>query len=673
MFESVLIANRGEIACRVIRTASRLGVRTVAVYSDADVDAMHVELADQAYRLGSAAASESYLNAARLLEIARRAGAQAIHPGYGFLAENARFAEACAGAGVAFIGPPAEAIRAMGSKSAALELMEKAGVPVLPGYRGADQSDDALIAAATSVGFPLMVKPVAGGGGKGMRIVASASELKPALESSRREALAAFGDGELLLERYLERTRHVEVQVFADTHGNTTHLYERDCSIQRRHQKVIEEAPAPGLSDALRERMGAVAVRAAEAIGYVGAGTVEFLLDPEAAKKAAKKDDPFYFMEMNTRLQVEHPVTEMVLGVDLVEWQLRVASGEPLPKTSEELSPLGHSIEARIYAEDPARGFLPASGRLTHLRAPTGPGVRVDTGVRQGDDIGVHYDPMIAKLIAHGRDRAEAVRRLSRALEGYEILGITTNVAYLSRILATSAYTAADIDTGFAGRFKETLLPPPGSGFEPDYAAVAAILHLSLNGLNPGGRTTENDRSPWSRLRGFRLNADAVEHLRLRADEETRAFTLTRRAKGMKITCGETSFDCAARIGSDGAIDAHIDGRRVRAVATFDHGRIEIWVEGNVRQFTLVDPDERRAAAQSGHGHLTAPMPGKIIAVLVEAGAVVARGQPLVTMEAMKMEHTVAAPFDGVVETVRFGVGDLVSEGANLIHLSARP
>ncbi|HSS66178.1 MAG TPA: biotin carboxylase N-terminal domain-containing protein, partial [Gammaproteobacteria bacterium] len=451
MFESILVANRGEIACRVIRTARRLGVRTVAVYSDADRDALHVELADEAYRLGPAAASESYLNGTKLLEIAHRAGVQAIHPGYGFLAENARFADACADAGVTFIGPPAQAIRSMGSKSAALELMSQAGVPVLPGYRGDDQSDEALIAAAKSVGYPLVVKPVAGGGGKGMRIVAAAEELKPAIDSSRREAQAAFGDGELLLERYLERARHVEVQVFADSRGNTVHLYERDCSVQRRHQKIIEEAPAPELSDALRERMGAVAVRAAEAIDYVGAGTVEFLLDPDAAKKAKGNNHPFYFMEMNTRLQVEHPVTEMVMDIDLVEWQLRVASGEPLPETSGKPGPSGHAIEARIYAEDPGRGFLPASGRLTHLRAPVGRGLRVDTGVRQGDVIGVHYDPMIAKLIAHGRDRPEAVRRLGLALKNYEILGVTTNIAYLSRIVSHPSYTAAQIDTGFVG------------------------------------------------------------------------------------------------------------------------------------------------------------------------------------------------------------------------------
>ncbi len=672
MFESVLIANRGEIACRVMATAKRLGIRTIAVYSDADVDALHVELADEAYRLGPAAAAESYLNGTRLLEIAKRAGAQAIHPGYGFLAENARFAEACAGAGVVFIGPPAQAIRAMGSKSAALEIMSKAGVPVLPGYRGADQSDDALIEAAKSVGFPLMVKPVAGGGGKGMRIVSSAAKVKPAIDSSRREAQSAFGDGELLLERYLECARHVEVQVFADTHGNTLHLYERDCSIQRRHQKVIEEAPAPGLSNALRERMGAVAVRAAEAIGYVGAGTVEFLLDPVAAKQKRKKGDPFFFMEMNTRLQVEHPVTEMVLGVDLVEWQLRVASGEPLPKTSAELNPSGHAVEARIYAEDPARGFLPASGRLTHLRTPTGPGVRVDTGVRQGDAIGVHYDPMIAKLIAHGRDRAEAIRRLGRALEGYEILGVTTNVAYLSRIIAHPAYAAADIDTGFVERFGDALMPSPGAGFESDDAAVAAILHLALNRLISGERAAGSSRSPWAKLRGFRLNADAVEHIRLRAGEATRSFSLKPSVNGMEITCGAKTFKCSARINSDGALDAHVDGRRLRTAANFDHGGVELLLDGNIHRFTLVDPDERRAAAQSGHGHLTAPMPGKIIAVMVELGAVVTRGQPLVTMEAMKMEHTVAAPFDGVVETIRFEVGDLVSEGADLIHLTAQ-
>jgi 3-methylcrotonyl-CoA carboxylase alpha subunit len=673
MFESILIANRGEIACRVMHTAKRLGVRTIAVYSDADRDALHVELADEAYRLGPPPAAESYLNAKKLLRIAKRAGAQAIHPGYGFLAENAGFAEACADAGIVFIGPPPDAIRAMGSKSAALELMSTARVPVLPGYRGKDQSDEALIEAANSIGFPLMLKPTAGGGGKGMRIVTSAAGLKSAIESSRREAVAAFGDGELLLERYLKRARHVEVQVFADTHGNTLHLYERDCSIQRRHQKVIEEAPAPGLSDDLRQRMGAVAVRAAEAIGYVGAGTVEFLLEPEAAKRVRKRKDPFYFMEMNTRLQVEHPVTEMVLDIDLVEWQLRVASGERLPKTSAELNLSGHAVEARIYAEDPTRGFLPASGRLTHLRMPTGEGVRVDTGVREGDAVGVHYDPMIAKLITLGRDRAEAVRKLGLALKNCEILGVTTNVAYLSRILAHPSHIAADFDTGFLRRFKGALIPLQESGFEPEHAALAAILHLGLKGLVPGKGAAATDRSPWASLRGFRLNADAVEYLRLRVGLETRTFGLTRSANGFTITSGKRTFTCAARISSSGALDAHIDGRRVRAAAAFDRSQIELWLDGNAHRFMLVDPDERRAAAQSGHGHLTAPMPGKIIAVLVETGAVVARGQPLVTMEAMKMEHTVAAPFDGVVETIRFEVGDLVSEGADLIHLSAQP
>ncbi|MDH3315053.1 MAG: acetyl/propionyl/methylcrotonyl-CoA carboxylase subunit alpha [Gammaproteobacteria bacterium] len=672
MFESVLIANRGEIACRVMGTAERLGIRTIAVYSDADVDALHVELADEAYRLGPAAATESYLNGTRLLEIAKRAGAQAVHPGYGFLAENARFAEACIKAGVVFIGPPAEAIRAMGSKSAALELMSKARVPVLPGYRGGDQSDEALLEAAKSLGFPLMVKPVAGGGGKGMRIVTSTEGFKRAIESSRREALAAFGDGELLLERYLEHARHVEVQVFADTHGNVLHLYERDCSIQRRHQKVIEEAPAPGLSDALRERMGAVAVRAAEAIGYVGAGTVEFLLDPDAANQKKKKSDPFFFMEMNTRLQVEHPVTEMVLGVDLVEWQLRVASGEPLPKTSAELVPSGHAVEARIYAEDPCRGFLPASGRLTHLKTPTGPGVRVDTGVRKGDIIGVHYDPMIAKLIAHGRDRTEAVRRLSRALKGYEILGVTTNVAYLSRIVAHPSYVTADFDTGFVERFRDALMQSQGTEFEAADAAVAAVLYLATKEFFTGKQAAQDNPSPWSRLHGFRLNADAVEHIRLRAGEETRLFTLKRSQGGIDIVCNGEALRCSARFGPNGSFDAHIDGRRVRAAATSDGCLVELWLDGNSHRFTVVDPNERRAGAQSGHGHLTAPMPGKIIAVMVEPGAVVTRGQPLVTMEAMKMEHTVAAPFDGVVETIRFEVGDLVSEGADLIHLTAQ-
>ncbi len=669
MFESVLIANRGEIACRVMRTAKRLGVRTIAVYSDADRDALHVELADEAYLLGPPPAAESYLNANKLLQIAKAAGAQAIHPGYGFLAENAGFAEACAKVGIVFIGPPPDAIRAMGSKSAALELMSKAGVPVLPGYRGKDQSDEALTKAANGIGFPLMVKPTAGGGGKGMRIVTSAAGLKSAIDSSRREAVAAFGDGELLLERYLNRARHVEVQVFADTRGNTVHLYERDCSIQRRHQKVIEEAPAPGLSDALRERIGAVAVRAAESIGYVGAGTVEFLFDPDAAKKKGGSRDPFYFMEMNTRLQVEHPVTEMVLGLDLVEWQLKVASGEPLPKTHSELNLSGHAVEARVYAEDPERGFLPASGRLTHLRTPEGPGVRVDTGVRQGDVIGVHYDPMIAKLIAHGRDRAEAIRRLGRALERYEILGVTTNVAYLSRIVAHPSYAAADIDTGFIERHGQSLRRAEEQNSD---AAVIAVLYLHAHDAIPGQSPLSNTRSPWARLRGFRLNADAFEQVRLRAGEETRAFTLKRSRNEVEIGDGAQLYLCSARVGEDGGFDAHIDGRSVRAAASVAQGQVELWLKGRSHRFELVDPNERRAAAQTGHGHLTAPMPGKIIAVLVEAGAQVSRGQPLVTMEAMKMEHTVAAPFDGVVETIRFGVGDLVSEGADLIHLSAR-
>ncbi len=669
MFESVLIANRGEIACRVMRTAKRLGVRTIAVYSDADRDALHVELADEAYLLGPPPAAESYLNANKLLQIAKAAGAQAIHPGYGFLAENAGFSEACAKAGIVFIGPPPDAIRAMGSKSAALELMSKAGVPVLPGYRGKDQSDEALTKAANGIGFPLMVKPTAGGGGKGMRIVTSAAGLKSAIDSSRREAVAAFGDGELLLERYLNRARHVEVQVFADTRGNTVHLYERDCSIQRRHQKVIEEAPAPGLSDALRERIGAVAVRAAESIGYVGAGTVEFLFDPDAATKKGGSRDPFYFMEMNTRLQVEHPVTEMVLGLDLVEWQLKVASGEPLPKTHAELNLSGHAVEARVYAEDPERGFLPASGRLTHLRTPEGPGVRVDTGVRQGDVIGVHYDPMIAKLIAHGRDRAEAIRRLGRALERYEILGVTTNVAYLSRIVAHPSYAAADIDTGFIERHGQSLRRAEEQNSD---AAVIAVLYLHAHDAIPGQSPLSNTCSPWARLRGFRLNADAFEQVRLRAGDETRAFTLKRSRNEVEIGDGAQLYLCSARVGEDGGFDAHIDGRSVRAAASVAQGQVELWLKGRSHRFELVDPNERRAAAQTGHGHLTAPMPGKIIAVLVEAGAQVSRGQPLVTMEAMKMEHTVAAPFDGVVETIRFGVGDLVSEGADLIHLSAR-
>jgi 3-methylcrotonyl-CoA carboxylase alpha subunit len=675
MFDSLLIANRGEIACRIIRTAKRLGIHTVAVYSDADRDAMHVTLADEAFRLGPAPAAESYLNIPRLIDIAGAAGIDAVHPGYGFLAENPQFAEACQQAGIDFVGPPAAAIRAMGSKSAALDLMSNAGVPVLPGYRGDDQSDEAFRQAAQSIGFPIVVKPVAGGGGKGMRIVEDAAGLDVALVSARREAAAAFGDDNLLLERYLKRARHVEVQIFADRHGNTVHLFERDCSIQRRHQKVMEEAPAPGLSDALRSRMGAVAVRAAQAIGYTGAGTVEFLLQTDAVDDASPAFLPFYFMEMNTRLQVEHPVTEMILGLDLVEWQLKVASGEPLPETSAQLRPWGHAIEARIYAEDPTRAFLPATGRLHHLRVPAGQaGVRVDTGVREGDQISVHYDPLIAKLIAHGADRQEALRRLRGALGNYEILGVANNIALLSRIAAHPAYAEGRLDTAFIERFQKDLQKQSETQAEDARdAALAAVSYLSLD---EGGRGTERSAhsySPWDRLRGFRLNADAADGLRLNAGGEEQSYLIKRSRNGLMIEHEGASWRVSAGIDPDGMLNADIGERHFRARVIRVEDVVHVWMKGRAHAFAVVDPDRRQAASRTAQGHLMAPMPGRIIAVLVEAGTSVVRGQALLTMEAMKMEHTVAAPFDGIVEALRYGVGDLVAEGADLIHITAKP
>ena len=673
MIETLLIANRGEIACRVIRTAQRMGIRTVAVYSDADAGALHVAMADEAVRIGPPPAAESYLRIERILDAAVSSGADAIHPGYGFLSENDDFADALERQGIIFVGPPAAAIRAMGSKSAALELMAGAGVPVLPGYRGSAQDNDALRSAADSIGYPLMVKPVAGGGGKGMRIVTGADALDNALNGARREATASFGDGDLLLERYLKSARHVEVQVFADSHGNAVHLFERDCSIQRRHQKVLEEAPAPGLDDELRKRIGEVAVRAAKAIGYVGAGTVEFLFDTQAASDPAFASDPFYFMEMNTRLQVEHPVTEMILGVDLVEWQLRVAAGQALPSTFSELKPNGHAIEARIYAEDPARGFLPATGRLHHLVTPDDQdGVRIDSGVRPGDDIGVYYDPMIAKLIAHGHSRAEAVRRLRRALKSFEILGVTTNIEFLSRIVAQKAYADAEIDTGFIERFENQLFDGLADLSDAD-AALSAALYVALSNASRDSSHLQNGDSPWRLLRGFRLNANPVEQIGLKVEDKELLFRITRMPECFLVEHNGASREARAQFGNDGALYLELDGqrRRVPAVMVNDHAYLTF--KQRAYLFTIMDPDARHLTTHTGQGHLTAPMPGKIIAVLVEVGADVSRGQALVTMEAMKMEHTITAPFDGTVETVRYAVGELVAEGADLIHIAAKP
>ncbi|MBJ7415046.1 MAG: acetyl/propionyl/methylcrotonyl-CoA carboxylase subunit alpha [Niveispirillum sp.] len=653
----VLIANRGEIAARVMRTARRLGLGTVAVYSDADAKALHVASADQAVHIGPAPARESYLVIDRIIAAAKATGADAIHPGYGFLSENAGFADAVAAAGLIFIGPPASAIRAMGGKSEAKALMEKAGVPLVPGYHGEDQDDALLAAEATRIGFPVLIKASAGGGGKGMKVAGSAEEFPAALASAKREAKASFGDDRVLIEKYLARPRHVEIQVFADSHGNCVYLFERDCSIQRRHQKVVEEAPAPGMDPAIRARMGEAAVAAAKAIGYVGAGTVEFLLDT---------DGSFYFMEMNTRLQVEHPVTEKITGQDLVEWQLRVAAGEPLPLTQDQLTINGHAIEVRLYAEDPAKGFLPQTGTLAHLRFPEqGDHVRVDTGVRSGDAISIFYDPMIAKLIVWDKDRDSAVRRLEKALAETEVAGLNANVPFLSAVAGHPGFLAADLDTRFIERYEADLLP---TATAPD----AATLALFSLGLTLSRRSGGSD--PWDAVGGFLLNLPATERVEWQEAGEDGAahkVDITWTRGGFTVAAAGESLPVSGSLSADGTLTATLGGTRVTArwVRWGDH--VTLFHAGTTRTLSLVDPHAGAHADHGGHGRLTAPMPGKVIAILVEEGTSVAKGQPVIVLEAMKMEHTLKAPADGKVTHLRYQVGDQVSEGVELVGFEA--
>jgi len=664
VLRKILIANRGEIACRVMRTARRLGIGTVAVYSDADRRALHVELADEGYRIGPAPASESYLRAGAVLEAAARAGADAIHPGYGFLAENADFAAACAAAGHTFIGPPAEAIRAMGSKSAARALMQDAGVPVLPGYQGEEQSEPALRAAAEEVGYPVLLKPSAGGGGKGMRVVRAPGELADALASARREARSAFGDERMILERFLPRARHVEIQVLADADAGIVHLFERDCSVQRRHQKVLEEAPAPGLGADTRAAMGAAAVEAARAVGYVNAGTVEFLLEP---------DGGFYFMEMNTRLQVEHPVTEMVTGLDLVEWQIRVAAGERLPWQQEELAIHGHAVEARVYAEDPSSDFLPATGVLRHLRAPEpDPHVRIDTGVREGDAVTIHYDPMIAKLVVWDRERAAAVRRLQRALGEYRIAGLPTNVTFLAALAAHPAYARGEVDTGFIERHRAELMP--ASPASRDERLALACLQLLCERERDARRRAQASGDPWSPWHGtqaWRLNDRGSDVLTFVEGSERAPVTVRYEGAGYRLELPQGTLEASAELDAGGTLHAELGGRHMRATVVRAGAELTLLVGGVSHTLTFEDPDARVASRDAAAGHLSAPMPGKVLAVLVEPGQSVAAGARLVTLEAMKMEHTITAPAPGVVEEVRYRPGDLVEEGAEL--LSIRP
>ncbi|MDJ0950812.1 MAG: acetyl/propionyl/methylcrotonyl-CoA carboxylase subunit alpha [Alphaproteobacteria bacterium] len=660
MFDKILIANRGEIACRVIRTARRLGIASVAVYSDADRLALHAAMADEAVRIGPPAAAESYLDIKKVIQAAKDTGAQAIHPGYGFLSENAKFAEACKRAGIVFIGPPGKAIRAMGSKSAAKAIMEKAKVPLVPGYHGEEQGPKLLAKEADRIGYPVMIKASAGGGGKGMRVVESAKAFGAALESARREASASFGDARVLVEKYLERPRHIEVQVFADQAGNTVYLFERECSIQRRHQKVVEEAPAPGMEPARRAEMGAAAVQAAKAIGYVGAGTVEFIAD---------QDGSFYFMEMNTRLQVEHPVTEFISGRDLVEWQLRVAAGEPLPAQQDDLFISGHAIEVRIYAEDPGRDFLPATGRLDHLRFPAETAhVRVDTGVREGDEVSIHYDPMIAKLVVWDETRAAAVRRMRTALAATEVVGLSSNVDFLSAVVAHPAFADGALDTGFIDRHRADLLPEAGSA--SDQALALAALYLLLARAAEIARTIGSNGdpySPWNTTDGWRLNDEGLQEYRFQDGAIEQRVRVHFAAGGQEVELPSGRVGIAGDLADDGTLRADIGGERLTARVVQRGRSLTVFCRGRSQLLILHDPLIEATEHEGAAGRLTAPMPGKVIDVKVKSGARVVAGDTLMVLEAMKMEHGITAPADGTVTTVNYGVGDQVEEGAELL------
>ena len=662
MFTKILIANRGEIACRVIKTARKMGIATVAVYSDADATARHVRLADEAVRIGPPAARESYLVGEKIIAAAKATGAEAVHPGYGFLSENAAFADACAEAGIVFIGPPASAIRAMGSKSAAKQLMEKAGVPLTPGYHGDDQDGAMLAREASRIGFPVLIKASAGGGGKGMRRVDAAADFDAALASCRREAKSAFGDDRVLVEQYVLKPRHIEIQVFADTQGECVYLFERDCSVQRRHQKVLEEAPAPGMTAERRAAMGRAAVEAAKAVGYVGAGTVEFIAHP---------DGRFYFMEMNTRLQVEHPVTEMITGLDLVEWQLRVAAGEPLPMRQEQLAIRGHAIEARIYAEDPDRGFLPSTGKLVHLTTPHASAhVRIDTGVEQGDSITPFYDPMIAKLIVHDSDRPAALRRMRDALAQYRIVGVANNVDFLGRLVATASFAGADLDTALIER-EHAVLFPEASEPPADVWLVAGLAEVERDAVSArrAAERSPGPGSPWMLNDGWRINGRAARRLGFRIGEWSREVDATARpGGGWELALGETRVGASAVLHGDGPIAAILGDRTVAATVVAVVDRRHVFVDGKSYVATFVDPLGMIGAEHEEEGAgLMAPMPGKVIAHLAAVGAKVDKGAPLLVLEAMKMEHTISAPRAGTVKAFRYAAGDQVAEGAELV------
>ncbi|WP_417687819.1 biotin carboxylase N-terminal domain-containing protein [Roseibium sp.] len=657
MFKKILIANRGEIACRVIKTARQLGIKTVAVYSDADAAAKHVTMADEAWHIGPAPVADSYLKTDTLIEVCRKSGAEAVHPGYGFLSENPAFVDALEKAGIAFIGPRADAIRAMGLKDAAKALMEKAGVPVVPGYHGDNQDAEFLKDRANEIGYPVLIKARAGGGGKGMRRVDRPEDFKAALEGAQREGQASFGDPRVLIEKYLTKPRHIEIQVFGDSQGNVVHLFERDCSLQRRHQKVIEEAPAPDMPTDMRAAMGQAAVKAAKAINYTGAGTIEFIADVSDGLRA----DRFYFMEMNTRLQVEHPVTEMITGEDLVEWQLRVASGEPLPKTQDELAINGWAFEARLYAEDAAKGFLPAIGTLTHLHLPEDM-ARIDSGVRSGDEISPFYDPMIAKVIVHGADRGEALAKLLAALEASRVAGCVTNAGFLASLCRHSGFAAGDVDTGLIDRDLETLL-----AVEPTPGAAIALAALSALGLT--GSAESND--PWDQLSGWRMwtlsrQYALLEHNGERLDVEVHALGKDRFE--VHLEAGPTVFDLVKIEGDTLTFDCA--GHRQTATVSTEPDHITVFCNGAAYEFGRPDHLAEDEDMGVGSDRLIAPMPGLVKVLNVTAGEEVTKGQPLIVLEAMKMEHTLTASRDGTVGEVLVSAGDQVQDGTLLLALA---
>ena len=663
MFKKILIANRGEIACRVAATARRMAIKTVAVYSDADAGAKHVAACDEAVHIGGSAPGDSYLRWERIIEAAHATGAEAIHPGYGFLSENEEFARACVKAGLVFIGPPASAISAMGLKAESKQLMEKAGVPLVPGYHGSDQDPALLQREADRIGYPVLIKASAGGGGKGMRAVDKSEDFAAALASCRREAISSFGDDAVLVEKYAQRPRHIEIQVFGDTQGNYVYLFERDCSVQRRHQKVLEEAPAPGMTEALRREMGEAAVAAARAVNYVGAGTVEFIVEQLDGKMK------FYFMEMNTRLQVEHPVTEAITGLDLVEWQFRVAAGQPLPLQQAQLKIHGHAIEARICAENPDNQFLPATGTLRVYRQPActrferaDHGVRIDDGVRQGDAISPYYDSMVAKLIVHGDTREEALARMDQALSEFHVVGLQTNVQFLRHVVTSESFAKADLDTALIQREAAVLFEQEKIG-QP--LAIAAAVALTLQ-----EEQALATADPFSRRDGWRSHGPVSRSFEFEFHGQPQTAQLWHQHDGsLQLVLGGQRLSLHIEPTAAGLLIA-LDGQRARLQVYRLGEQVHVFGAGGATQITVIDLLAHAGVAQHEAGRLTAPMPGKVVSFAVQAGDKVIRGQALAVMEAMKMEHTIAAPADGVVAEILYAPGDQVQEGAELLSLA---